>query len=173
VTPWEDEADYWRLYQWIEEAARPNDALEHIWTKNFVDAEWEMRRLTKAKVQALKAHRKSALLSLLPPPSIFEDNSDFARWRDALADRFVSGDAQALRDVATQLRSIRRSITDVDAYVYTLAMDDVRKLEALIAFNLHRRDSAINSIQKRRDGFARRVTLAVRLLNDDLVPASG
>ena len=60
----EDIKDYEALEHSIRSAISPSDALEEIWTRDIVDAQWEILRYKKIKAAILNASRHKSLSAL-------------------------------------------------------------------------------------------------------------
>ena len=60
----EDIKDYEALEHHILSTISPTDAMEQIWTRDIVDAQWEIMRYKKIKTSILNASRHNSLISL-------------------------------------------------------------------------------------------------------------
>lgn len=54
LLPGEDTEAYNQLLTMVAETVRPTDVLEMIWVRDFVDLEWEIRRLRRIKANLLR-----------------------------------------------------------------------------------------------------------------------
>ena len=153
----ESEADYDELLSKVTAAGKPTDAIEALWIKDMVDLVWESQRLRRLKASLLMKAGQQALTNLL------------AKTKDAgqvngvrvfsvpeLITAYAAGEAAAVAEVETILRRRGLDIDSLMAQALAEKLDDIERIDRLIAGADARRNRALSELERRRDSFARR-----------------
>ena len=151
-------ADYDALLHRLAGTVKPKDAVEWIWIRDVADLVWEMRRLRGLRDGIVERRTGQGLRGVAD--SILSADYDWIEL-DTIKDRLVShwnsGNPFQRRIVQRFLARRGVDFSQVHAAVYHAHLDELTKLEGLIANLGRRRDSILREIERRRDTVARRL----------------
>jgi hypothetical protein len=163
----ESEADYDELLSRTTAAVKPTDAIEALWIKDMVDFVWESQRLRRFKASLLMRAGRQALTNLL------------AKTKDAgqvngvrvfsvpeLIRAYTAGEAAAVREVEMILHRRGMDIDSLMAQALAEKLDDIERIDRLIAGADARRNRTLNELDRRRDSFARRLRTTAQNIID-------
>jgi hypothetical protein len=157
----ESESDYDEFFASMVATVEPEDLIEQIWLKDLVDQTWEVQRLKRLKAIVLLKAGKEALTKLL---STAQDAGVGDAPREftvpELVEAYAAGAAQADAEVDRVLGTIGTDIDAVRAQVLADHLDQIGKIEGMIAATELRRNRLLIEIEARRDALARRRRLA-------------
>ena len=148
-------ADYEAFQALCLAAIRPKDAIEHIWLRDFIDYSWDTLRFRRMRAALILASRKEAVRRLVQEhlPDVFnkwgEDAKNLAHGWSASSEDHVS-------EVEELLKQHGLGPENIIAEAISIKIKDLERIEKLIAAYDHRRDKAIQELEKRRDALARR-----------------
>ena len=133
----------------------------------MVDLVWEAQRLRRLKAGLLMKAGQQALTSVLSKSKDTDQgNCGRAGSIPELIRAYAAGEDTAVADVEMILR---RRGTDIDALMaqtLTEKLDDVERIDRLIASADARRNRALSELERRRDSFARRLRIAAQDVTD-------
>jgi len=147
-------ADYEAFQALCLAAIRPKDAIEHIWLRDFIDYSWEILRFRRMRAALIGSSRKEAVERLLKehlPDGIFA--------RDAainLAQGWSASSEDHVSEVEELFKEHGLGPENIIAEAISIKIEDLERIEKLIAAYDHRRDKAIRELEKRRDALATR-----------------
>jgi hypothetical protein len=119
-----------------------------MWIRDVVDLAWDVLRLRRLKANLLRVRAREALYEVLEP--LDADAFDLARgWfaRDAAA---VSGAERALQSAGF-------SMDTVMAATLRQELEEIERIEAMIANAECRRGTALSEIERHRASFAQKL----------------
>jgi hypothetical protein len=159
----ESEADYDELLSRTTAAVKPTDTIEALWIKDVVDLVWEAQRLRRLKASLLMGAGQQALKGLLAKA---KDAGELNEVRTFSVPELIR--AYAAREAAVvvevEMVLLRRGL-DIDsmmAQALAERLDDIERINRLIAGADARRNRALNELERRRDSFARRLRMAAQ-----------
>ncbi len=154
----EIQADFEALFYRLAGAVKPNDAVEWIWVADVTDLVWEIRRLRGMRDGIVERETAGALGDVvLDILSGDYDHDKMFEFRDRLVSHWNSGNAFRRQIVQRFLMKRGVDFSQIHAEVYRRRLDELAKLEVLIANLGRRRDSVLREIERRRDTVARRL----------------
>lgn len=133
LAPGDNEEDYWDLFDFLCEKARPLNGLDVPFLLNWTSLEWEDRRLR---------HQKEALIRLGLPNYIKRSLLSGGYKDDEIAlimRRWQRGKGSSSRDLERRLRALGTSFGDLRSQVLFDKIDRFRALDDLSAQNHRQR----------------------------------
>jgi hypothetical protein len=133
LAPGDNEEDYWDLFDFLCEKARPLNGLDVPFLLNWTSLEWEDRRLR---------HQKEALIRLGLPNYIKRSLRSGGYKDDEIAlimRRWQRGKGSSSRDLERRLRALGTSFGDLRSQVLFDKIDRFRALDDLSAQNHRQR----------------------------------
>jgi hypothetical protein len=144
--PGEGAHDYEALLARVSAALAPRDVMEEMWIRDVVDLAWEIFRLRRMKSNLLRVRAWKALWEVLSP-IVGADAYE-------LAERWCARDQAAIDEVGAALDSAGLSLDTVMAHGLAREMDEVERIEAMVANAEKRRSEALRQIEQYRASFA-------------------
>jgi len=166
----ESSTDYDALLSRVTQAVKPADVIEALWVKDVVYLTWEVQRLRRLKASLLMKAGRAALRDVLikiKDPGILNGVRIFTT--PELIRAYVAGDDEAMSVVEAILHERGLSADSLMAQALADKLDEIERMERLIAGADARRNRALAEIERRRDAFARRLRYTVQDVTD--VPA--
>jgi hypothetical protein len=148
---WESIQDFNLLRDAILADIRPRNGIEAILAKDFIEAEWELRRLRTAKEASLRESTVNRLTGIRPDNMIGSESEQKSSWV-ALIRRYVNGDVQATEELRDWLRLSGLTLEGATSSAFLYALPEIRALELVTASCMFRRNSALNTLMKMRGG---------------------
>jgi hypothetical protein len=150
----------------VAEAAGPTDFIDWLLIKDIVALTWEIQRSRRHRETVIRIGRLEALQQILEQvmPSAKEAYQEHNRVRDIrqLAAKWLNGEAQAVKRVADMLHKSGFSIEDVAAHSMTVKARQLERIDLQVDRNESRRDSLLRVIERRRDGWVKRIQRATQ-----------
>ena len=163
----ESEADYDELLSRTTASVKPTDTIEALWIKDVVDLVWEAQRLRPLKASLLMKAGQQALASILAKT---KDAGQFNEARvfsvPELIKAYAAGEAAAVTEVEMILRRRGLDIDSLMTQALAEKLDDLERIDRLIAGADVRRNRALHELERRRDSFARRLRFAAQDITD-------
>ena len=150
--------DYNTFFAAIAAAAKPEDAIDWLLTKDVVDLAWIIRRERTILADIIKSAQKEIVLALLkatygPPDSaetavyrIFSAADEANRW---------ANDPQARQEIGARLAEKGHPPTATLAQAYVKASSQIDAVDKRIAFYEVRRTALLREIDRRGEKLAR------------------
>jgi hypothetical protein len=146
------------------DALQPLDGFEALLVYETVDAEWEMRRLRNARKAAIQLGEETALLSALGYPPIITQSEGILRGEARTqVGLFRSNNPVVLEALNARLVEKGSSLTAVADNAYAMALQNLRSIEIMLLSCVTRREGALKSLQRRREGVTQRIKLLVKI----------
>jgi hypothetical protein len=170
LLPGEDRAAYDGLLAGLTEAVRPTDGLEALWVSEAATKHWEVYRQRRHKRGFIAARRQAGLMSLLKPlvsygaPFATDDGEETA---GRLAWKYISGDAEAKREVDELLKQTQLSAEALDGEIMAVHIDTLARFDHLIWLAEKRRDACLREIEHHRMPFGRALRGAIAQVDRD------
>jgi hypothetical protein len=141
----EDARGYDELLAEVSHVLVPHDVIEDMWIRDVVDLAWDVLRLRRIKANLLLVRAREALREVLDPLS-----------KDAfkLARGWFARDKAAVDGVERALQSAGLSMDTVMAATLRQELDEIERIEAMIANAENRRGTALSEIERHRASFA-------------------
>jgi hypothetical protein len=150
----ENNADYIAFQDACLKAVGPKDALERIWLQDFIDYSWEALRLRRAKPALIKVARKEAVTFLLT--ECLGGDRSARDTAPSIAHGWSANEAEDLKIVEDLFAEHGYDTDTVIAQAIATKLDDLERIDRLIAFYNIRRDASLRELEKRRDVLAKR-----------------
>ena len=154
----EDPAAYEALLKGVRESVAPEGLIEDLWVRDVVDITWDILRVRRIKAMLVNAARVTALNSMIDPEDLFTTNKLVESWE--------RGDPTALKEVPRQLAKIGLSMDDVNARAFALKLEQMERLDRIMAQAEARRNQTLREIERRRETLARRLRDRVCVIQD-------
>lgn len=155
LLPDEKTDDFDILFNELLRSVTPMDAIEYIYTRDVAILTFEINRLQRHKVDIVKAAQPDAVKDLLNVAIPRLDPRDVSRG-------WALGDTQATSQVNDVLKKRGLKREAITAKAIELKLDELQKLEEMLARHEGRRFAIFREIDRRREGFKRRLQEAVK-----------
>ena len=156
--------DYYDFFNLIANAAKPIDIFDWIWVDDFVEAEWDIRRNRRIKVQIIKLKEEEHITEC-------KREAEFNRYRiDMLHNRMLAeAEAENPGELKRQTKRkvaepevAKTEVTNVDdpyllAKVFMRYGNEIDLVERRISAGEKKRDGILREIYRRRESLARRL----------------
>lgn len=157
----EDPAGYKALHDRIVAAVEPKDALEEIWTRDFVDLSWEVLRFRRLKAALMKAAAGEGLVLVLDSLS-----APYALGNPEVAADWMRREPAAVRQVDSKLTQAGLTRDAIAAQTLAAKLETFEKLDRVIMQAESRRNAAVREIDRHREALAQRMRTANRAIED-------
>lgn len=155
----EDESEYNRLLAQVAAAVGPTDVIEEFWVRDVVDLVWEALRLRRLKASLVLASARLGLERVLQPTlNRFEAGN--------LAGAWYARDEKALQRVDEFLEQIGLTIDAVMAQTLSAKLDDIERIDRMLANAEARRHLVLREIDRHRAAVAARLRTATEAIED-------
>ena len=163
LIPGESAAAYHELLRLILMRVRPKqDVLEHLWVRDVVNLEWEVRRLRRLKACQLEGAAYKGLEEVLEP---LMPQTGWAAKKD-LSKRWARREPEALEEVENRLAQAGIGIDVVMAQTLAVRLDAIERFYRLLASAETRRNAALREIERHRATFAATPRMATQEAED-------
>ncbi len=164
----EDEAEYDELLIRVTAAIRPCGIIESMWVKDVVDLMWEAQRLRRLKAELLKQAGRRALEEFLRSQPSAGLINGIQYSIPSLVASYAAGAKEAVTEVERILAQNGLDADTLMARALTNKLDEVERLERMLAGIDARRNRVLGEIERRRETLARQT----RLVAEDVVDIS-
>ena len=144
----EDRDAYENLRRRMVAQIRPADVVEEVLVGDFCDLVWEAARLRRIRARQLESLAHLGVAQVLGP------HLPVVGARD-LGEGWARRDAAALRRVDESLAKSGLTMEHVAARTFALQIDDMERIDRLIAATETRRATALREIERHRAALAR------------------
>jgi hypothetical protein len=151
----EDTTAYDELLVRISGAVKPADILEEIWVRDVVDLVWEAFRLRRLKANLMTAVAHEGVEKILTP------RLGWSRAND-LAKAWARRERDAIKQVDELLASAGLTMDAVMSQTLSLKLDDIDRIERLIATAEGRRNAILREVDRHRTTWGQNVRRAVQ-----------
>jgi hypothetical protein len=149
----EDSKAYDRMLEQATTAIKPSDIFEDIWVADSVYLTWEILRLRRYKRHLIETTMTAGLIEVL---GIMVQCGNEWVSTVMIAKKWVAQDREVLELVDALLDERGYTMDTVWARAFACQLDNIERIEKLIAAAEARRNRALNEIDFRRE-FAHRV----------------
>jgi ribosomal protein L12E/L44/L45/RPP1/RPP2 len=155
----EDEAEYGRLLAQVTAAVRPTDVIEEFWIQDVVELMWEAMRLRRLKTNLLSASTVTGIDAVLFPAFGSPKAGDLAK-------AWYLRKEEALQAVDAFLAQVGLTMDSVIAQTLAKKLDDIERIDRLLANAEARRHVALREIDRHRAAVAARLRAAAEAIED-------
>ena len=166
----EDPERYEQLLARVADAVGPADFIDWLLVKDVVAHTWEIQRSRQHRETVIRTGRLKALQQILDQvtPGAEEFLSIGRNGNIAeLAIKWLNGDSEAAKRVAETLQASGFSLTDIAAHAITVMAVELERIDLQVERHEFRRDSLLRQIERRREGWEKRVQRA----SEDVIEA--
>jgi hypothetical protein len=160
----EDAQGYDELLAQVRRALTPRDVMEEMWIRDVVDLAWDSFRLRRLKANLLRVRASNAVWDVLGP---------LVRNAYDLAQKWHARDEAAVRTVDAALKSAGMSMDAVMAATLREEIDEIERIEAMIANTETRRGVGLREIERYRASFAEKLREALQSVENSDPHAAG
>ena len=156
----EDTEIYDQLLKEISTAVTPADIFEKIWVRDLVDLTIEVLRLRRLKVNLMMTNAYKGLTETLLPL--------VGRMQaETLAEGWAARKSDVVEEVNKTLTSAGLSSTDsILAETFCLKVNDIERIEHMMALAEMRRNSTLREIDRHRQTLGQKLRRAAQQLED-------
>ena len=140
-------------------AVVPADIIEEFWVRDVVDLVWEALRLRRLKASLLSSSTAAGLRQVLDPLVDYGSSIHLLKLGTA-------GDEERLKEVATLLEQAGLTMDHVMAETLSAKLDDVERIDRMIANAEARRHVVLREIDRHRAAVAARLRAAAEAIEE-------
>src|SRR3954469_20262391 len=155
----EDDQLYARLLEQVTAAVGPRDIIEEFLVRDVMDLQWEVIRFRRLKACLLNAHAAPKITDILSP--LIGDHE-----ADRLGGLWRNGDRDGIETVKQELEKGNLSIENVMAETLVLKLDEVERIDHIIARAEARRVSILREMDRHRTALATSLRQATQAIED-------
>jgi hypothetical protein len=143
----------------VAAAVSPNDIIEEFWVRDVVDLMWETMRLRRLKTNLLAASTAKGLRKVLEPLVQYASLGP-------LVEGWYGRNEASMNKVDALLNKAGLTIEHVLAQTLSHKLDDIERIDRMIANAEARRHVVLREIDRHRDALAARLRAAVEAIED-------
>jgi ribosomal protein L12E/L44/L45/RPP1/RPP2 len=165
----EDIGEYERLLARVTAAVVPADIIEEFWVRDVVDLVWEALRLRRLKASLLLSSTAAGLQKVLAPIVRYSELPELVK-------AWYGRDKSALQKVTKLLEQAGLTMDHVMAETLSAKLDDVERIDRMIANAEARRHVVLREIDRHRAAVAARLRAAGEAIEEgefEEVPGQG
>ena len=151
----ETTAEYDELLARVSATVNPADILEDIWVRDVVDLTWETWRYRRLKPALMEITAHKALSAVLEPRMGWDE-------RQALVADWTARAPEAIKSVDAILESLGLTMHSVMAQSLSIKLDDIERIDRMIALAEARRNAALREIEAHRENLSHKLRRAVQ-----------
>ena len=164
LLPSENLADYQALSARVIAAAKPTDAIEHLYVRDAVDLQWELMRLRHLKTRFMISSASDGLYSLMKvrmdfPPS----DPNYKKWN--------KNEPEGVKNIKSMLADWGLSEADIHAQTLAKKINEFERIDRLAANAEARRNAALRELERYREAVGRRLRNAIATEDAQFVDA--
>jgi hypothetical protein len=149
----EDTKIYDELLTGISTAVRPADIFEDIWVRDLVDVTFDVFRLRRLKANLMTTNAYKGLTETLAPL--------LGRLQaETLAEGWAARKPDVVEDVKKTLTSAGLSTDSILAQTFSVKLDDIERIEHMIAHAEARRNATLREIDRHRETLGQKLRRA-------------
>jgi hypothetical protein len=155
----EDTKIYEQLLTRVSTTVMPTDIFEDIWVREVVDLTIEVLRLRRLKASLMTANAYKGLTETLSPL--------VGRMQaETLAEGWAARKSDVVEEVTKTLTSAGLTIDSIMAQTFSLKLNDMERIEYMIALAEARRNATLREIDRRRQTLGQKLRRAAQQLED-------
>jgi hypothetical protein len=155
----EDTKIYDQLLTQVSTTVMPMDIFEEIWVREIVDLTIEVLRLRRLKASLMKANAYKGLSETLAP---LVGRSQ----AETLAEGWAARKSDVVEEVNKILMSAGLTTDSILAQTFCLKVNDIERIEHMIALAEARRNDALREIDRHRQTLGQKLRRAAQQLED-------
>jgi len=164
LLPSENLADYQALSARVIAAAKPTDAIEHLYVRDAVDLQWELMRLRHLKTRLLVSSASVGLYSLMNVRMDFPaSDPNYRKWN--------KNEPEGVKNIKSMLSGWGLSEADIHAQTLAKKINEFERIDRLAASAEARRNAALRELERHRDAVGRRLRNAIATEDAQFVDA--
>jgi hypothetical protein len=148
----------------ISTAVTPADIFEDIWVRDVVDLTLEVFRLRRLTANLINANEYKGLTETLAP---LVGRSQ----AETLAEGWAARKSDVVEEVNKILTSAGLTTDSILAQTFSLKMDDIERIEHMMALAEARRNATLREIDRHRQTLGQKLRRAAQQLEDGQFPA--
>jgi hypothetical protein len=157
----EDTKIYDELLTGISTAVRPADIFEDIWVRDLVDVTFDVFRLRRLKANLMTTNAYKGLTETLAPL--------LGRLQaETLAEGWAARKPDVVEEVKKTLTSAGLSTDSILAQTFSVKLDDIERIEHMIAHAEARRNATLREIDRHRETLGQKLRAAPQLEDGQL-----
>ena len=156
----ESGATYASILAQVTAAIGPKDIIDEFCVRDVADLEWEALRLRRLKANLLNSSLAAGLVKLIEP--LLKDSSQAQR----LAFAWHAHNIKARKRVERLLKKAGHSMDAALAQTLSQKLDDVERIDRLLASAEARRHQALREFDRHRDAVLRGLQTALKPIED-------
>jgi hypothetical protein len=175
--PAEPPDEFASLYEELEQEIQPKGVIERTYVSDIASILWQIKCLRRYKTHIINSSRNEALGGILRPllwDLDFPDDpsaDEIHQIADDLVRRWFDEDAEAKTEVGELLRKFQMDEGAIEAEAFMMRLDDIERLDRLLAALEFRRDKALSCVAGYRQLFSKRLQQSAdRILDNDEEP---
>jgi hypothetical protein len=155
----EDTKIYDQLLTQVSTTVMPTDIFEEIWVRDLVDLTLEVFRLRRLKASLMTANAYKGLTETLSPL--------VGRMQaETLAEGWAARKSDVVEEVKKTLTSAGLTIDSIMAQTFSLKLNDMERIEHMIALAEARRNATLREIDRHRQTLGQKLRRAAQQLED-------
>jgi len=151
----ENSAEYDELLTRVSATVNPADILEDILVRDVVDLTWETWRYRRLKPALMAITARRALSEILEPLMDWDE-------KQALVADWTAREPEAIKSVGAILESAGLTMHSVMAKSLSIKLDDIERIDRMIALAEARRNAALREIEAHRENLSHKLRRAVQ-----------
>jgi hypothetical protein len=147
----------------VADAVGPADFIDWLLVKDVVAHTWEIQRSRQHRETVIRMGRLKALQQILDQAAPGGEGLLSSRRNSNIAElamKWLHGDSEAAKRVAETLQASGFSLADIDAQAITVMAVELERIDLQVERHESRRDSLLRQIERRREGWEKRVQRA-------------
>ncbi|NDB68847.1 MAG: hypothetical protein EB015_12740 [Methylocystaceae bacterium] len=164
LLPSENVADYEALSARVIAAAKPTDAIEHLYVRDAVDLQWELMRLRHLKTRLLVSSASVGLFKLMDDRmNNVSSDPNYKSW--------IKNEPQGIKNIKSMLADWGLGESDIYAQTLAKKIDEFERIDRLAANAEARRNAALRELERHREAVGRRLRNALSTEDAQFVDA--
>ena len=164
LLPSENLADYQALSARVIAAAKPTDAIEHLYVRDAVDLQWELMRLKHLKTRLLVSSASVGLYKLMGDRMDYVHNDpNYKKWN--------KNEPEGVKNIKSMLADWGLSEADIHAQTLAKKINEFERIDRLAANAEARRNAALRELERYREAVGRRLRNAIATEDAQFVDA--
>ncbi len=158
----ESETDYAASLAAITDALSPRDFIESTMVKDMADHAWEVQRCKRVIVTLLNGSLREAIVKILKM-SRLEDPNNFSVFQDVFdfeANAIIESGIAKHKRFQDDLKRLSLDVSAITDAAYLAKLDDIERLQRLMASIEVRRLSTLRELERYRDSSLRKARAA-------------
>lgn len=157
----EDPDAYEALLAQVDGAVKPQDIVEQIWVRDFVDITWEIMRLRRLRARLIVSGYGTAIRGILEPQYGHSRASDISK-------SWLCDEDDTRQKFQATLKELGLTMDDVHARALACMIKTIGRVDHMIESAEHRRRLVFAEIGRRRETLARHLREQAKTIDAQL-----